>query len=531
VTEPGGASGVGPASRAGGRISERLRRSAASVSLTGRLVVGSVLISLLVAASFTLLLLAMAHLRSSTNQQARSKDVTAATLGLERVVNQLEVSLRTFVISDDERFLGSWRAARRNLSPALVALETAVADQPVQQSDVGKLATLIRDYVSEYGLPLIAIARVSPEVARAPVATREGVVRIDAVRNGLARLQASEDRLATLSSRAARSEAARAVEVGVGALVLTGGLLLAFGIFLNRGIAQPVRTAAAGASRVAAGDLSTRLPEVGAAEILDLSRSFNAMARSLEQSKRELETQNEQLRQSERLKSELVSIVSHELRTPLASIMGYASLLLKRDFRKADAERYLEVIHGQGSRLSSLVEDFLDVESVEAGRLELKNEPVDLKQVLNDEAELVAKETTRHRIEVVTRAESLPVRGDHDRLAQVYGNLLTNAIKYSPNGGLVEVVGTISNGSVRVEVHDEGIGIPAEHQPRIFTKFFRGEARDSGIAGSGLGLTMSREIIEAHGGRIGFTSNPGLGSVFWFELPLESSGMPAVNPS
>ena len=184
------------------------------------------------------------------------------------------------------------------------------------------------------------------------------------------------------------------------------------------------------------------------------------MARSLEQSKRELETQNEQLRQSERLKSELISIVSHELRTPLASIMGYASLLLKRDFRKADAERYLEVIHGQGSRLSSLVEDFLDVESVEAGRLELKNESVDLKQVLNDEAELVAKETTRHRIEVVTRADSLPVRGDHDRLAQVYGNLLTNAIKYSPNGGLVEVLGTISDGSVRVEVHDEGIGIP-----------------------------------------------------------------------
>jgi signal transduction histidine kinase len=494
--------------------------SYASLSLLSRLLAGSLLLSVLATSAFLVLLLAMAHLRSSTNEQARSKEVTAATLGLERVVNQLEVSLRTFVVSGDDRFLSSWRLARGNLAPAIGTLEQVVANQSGQRAAVQQLATAIRDYVEEYGLPLIAIARVSPSGARAPVATREGLNRINTIRHRLAQLQAHEDELATVSLASAKHEAARAIQIGIASLVVTGGLLLLFGIFLARGIARPVRTVAEGASRLAGGDFSIRLPEEGAAEIHELTRSFNAMARSLEQGKRELEAQNEQLRQSERLKSELVSIVSHELRTPLASIMGYTSLLLKRDFAKADAEHYLEIIHAQGSRLSSLVSEFLDVESVEAGRIELKDELLDLKQLLIEEAQLIAEETKNHQIQIAVAADSLPVRGDRDRLAQVYGNLLTNAVKYSPDGGLVEVVGEVEDHFVRIQVRDEGIGIPAEHQARIFTKFFRGEARVSGIAGTGLGLAVSREIVEAHGGRIGFTSEPGKGTAFWFELPL-----------
>ncbi len=353
------------------------------------------------------------------------------------------------------------------------------------------------------------------------MATREGFFRITSIRGRLDRLLTEEAALASADSAAAKRKASHAELIGIAALTAAAGLLLLFGIFVARRIAGPVRTVAMGATRVAHGDLSTRLPEQGAAEILALTSAFNVMASSLEQGQRTLEVQNEELRQSERLKSQLVSIVSHELRNPLTSILGYTSLLLARDFSPEQSRRYLEIIQEQGHRLTSLIDHFLDSHAVDAGRLEIDLRPFDLKPLLLAEAKLIADKSDKHRIEVVLAADALPVRGDRDRLAQVFANLLANAVKFSPDGGLVEVGAEITDDIVRVNVRDEGIGVPDEHQPQIFTKFFRGDARESGIAGTGLGLAVSREIIEAHGGQISFTSRPGAGSYFWVELPLD----------
>ena len=500
----------------------RLARWLISRSLLCRAVAGSVLLAFLVAGTFALMLIAVSDLRRSTNVQARSRHVTSATLRLEQVVNQLEASLRAFVISGNERFLSSWRQARGRLPAATGDLSTSLAGEAEEGRLAGQLSSLVRAYVADYGLPLITISRIDPAAARAPVATREGLFRVNSIRTRLDGLLSEEAALASTETASAKHESSQAVVIGISALSGAAGLLLLYGLFLARGIARPLRNVAVGASRVAGGDLTTRMPERGAAEILALGSAFNAMARSLEQGKRELEAQNEELRESERMKSQLVSIVSHELRNPLTSIVGYTSLLLNREFDAAKARHYLQIIQQQGDRLTSLIDHFLDSESVESGQIEIDLKPFDLKPLIVAEAKLIADKAAKHRVEVSILPDGLPVKGDRERLAQVFANLLANAVKYSPDGGLVEVGAEIEGDAVRVHVRDEGIGVPEEHQPRIFTKFFRGDARESGIAGTGLGLALAREIVEAHGGKINFTSTAGVGSYFWFELPLDA---------
>ena len=351
------------------------------------------------------------------------------------------------------------------------------------------------------------------------------------IRTRLERLLAGEAALASTDSATAKRRSTMAVrDRRRGPQRSQPCLLILFGLFVVRGIAAPVRSVAIGASHVAAGDLSTRMPERGAAEIRALTGAFNNMARSLEQGKRVLEVQNEELRQSERMKSQLVSIVSHELRNPLTSILGYTSLLLNREVDPARARHYLEIIQQQGNRLSSLIDHFLDSESVETGQVEIDLQPLDLRPLLVAEANLVSDKSHKHVVDVAVGPAALPVKGDRERLAQVIANLLGNAVKYSPGGGVVTVEGEIADGMARIHVRDDGIGVPDEHQSRIFTKFFRGSARESGIAGTGLGLAVSREIIEAHGGRISFTSAAGSGSHFWFELPLDVEALSAEPP-
>jgi signal transduction histidine kinase len=314
--------------------------------------------------------------------------------------------------------------------------------------------------------------------------------------------------------------------LGVGGLGLSAALVLVLGFYLAHSIGRPVRAAAAAATQLAAGRLSVRLTEKGPGEIGELTRAFNSMADSLEQSRRELEALNELLLEQSQLKSELVSIVSHELRTPLTSIIGFTNVLLTRPHDDAARSRYLGIVDEQARRLAGLIDDFLDLQRIEDGRLELRQELIDVVALLREQEQLFAVQSTRHTLKFELPADRpLPVRGDPDRLNQVLGNLISNAIKYSPDGGEVELAGEGVDDIVRVRVRDHGIGIPAEQQPSIFTKFFRGDASKHGIAGTGLGLALAREIVEAHGGRIGFSSAADRGSTFWIELPAASKPM------
>lgn len=217
---------------------------------------------------------------------------------------------------------------------------------------------------------------------------------------------------------------------------------------------------------------------------------------------------------------EVISTVSHELRSPLTSVKGYTSLLLNRWDRLGEEQKrmMLEQVHHDADRVTRLVTELLDISRLESGRLVLRRQMVDLLPLVNGVLEKVRMMESR-LVATVDFPEDFPhVYADPDKIEQVLTNLVENAAKYADPQSL-QVTGVLQNGQVTVAVSDAGEGIPVSDLPRVFTKFFRrAETRPTG---SGLGLWISRGLVEAHGGRLIVESEVGHGSVFRFSLPVD----------
>ena len=293
-------------------------------------------------------------------------------------------------------------------------------------------------------------------------------------------------------------------------LALSGLVALAFAVLvaalLARTITRPLRDLVGGVRRFAGGDYGTRVPLAGPSEVAEMGTAFNEMASEIQRS-----------RGSEQA---FLADISHELRTPLTSIQGFAQAIVEGEARGDAVSHVAEIIHREARRLVRMVEGLLQVARLESGAQSMAREDVVPARLL--ESAVAALEVQAKDAGVsfdIAGAETLPsLRGDPDKLAQLFLNVLDNAVKHSPRGTTVNVRGSRDDGAVVVRVRDAGSGLPQGAQTRLFQRFYRGEnaQRD----GAGLGLAIAQAIAQAHGGSIRASNVEGGGAEFAVRLPL-----------
>ena len=442
-------------------------------NLITRMGTASGVVAALVAAVFAVLVTAVRDQRASTDAAKQSQQVINAATEVRQDLIVLDLARRGGLES-----AADVRVARGELRLLLSRrLPDLVRGSPKQAERVRLLAAAPADAAA-------------PQIVGQIISTEEAT--------------------ANMRRDDADSKAKQAIALGIGGLVGSALLIALLTTYLTRYIVVPLRRTARAARQLARGDLSARVPEEGDAEPVELARSFNTMADSLQE--------------GERLKDEFFALVSHELRTPLTSIIGYLELVLDDDEELSEeARRFLEVVERNAKRLLRLVGDMLFVAQVEAGRLTLESSAVDLDRVAAESVEAARPAAERAGVALTLDAEPVrPILGDRDRLGQMLDNLISNALKFTPDGGTVNVTMTSAPEGASVEVSDTGMGIPDAEQQQLFERFFRASsATSNAVPGAGLGLTIVKTIVEAHGGTVRLTSTEGTGTTVHVDLPYD----------
>lgn len=231
----------------------------------------------------------------------------------------------------------------------------------------------------------------------------------------------------------------------------------------------------------------------------------------------------------DRMKSEFVSTVSHELRTPLASVLGFAELLLHRELKPERQRKYVATIHQEAQRLTTLINEFLDLQRMESGKQSYEMKSTSLTTLINEVIE-IQRVNVNHEIIWDNQAGEIMMKADKDKLRQVFTNLISNAIKYSPDGGTIQIHSLIREDRIVIQIEDEGLGIPQDAISKVFNKFYRVDNSDRReIGGTGLGLAIVQEIVVQHQGSIEVSSVLGEGSTFTITFPLFVPAEPVSN--
>ena len=297
-------------------------------------------------------------------------------------------------------------------------------------------------------------------------------------------------------------------------ILQAAGIALLLSIFLSwlmsRWVAAPLDRMAEVSRAVAAGDYDQRLQPGGPEEVRGLALTFNEMV--------------ERVQAGRKAQRDFVANVSHELKTPLTSIQGFAQAILDGTAQDQDSrQRAAQVVYDEAQRLHRLVEDLLELARLDARQIEFSRERVDVLALLSAVVERLSVKAAEAGVNVINKVGQLPALiGDGDRLAQVFTNIIDNAIKHTPEGGRVSMWGEYVEGWISIHIEDSGTGIPEDELSRIFERFYQlDKARPGGMdRGVGLGLAITREIVHGHQGRLVAQSEVGRGSRFTVQLPV-----------
>jgi len=322
--------------------------------------------------------------------------------------------------------------------------------------------------------------------------------------------------------------------------------LLVYALFQHI-LVKPLQHVSDVSQKIATGDYSQRIMISKGDEIGKMAENFNHMTEKIQYhvtllqkqmtdleeahkaveaetlAKVHLEKLNKELKKIDLIKDQFLAMISHELRTPLVSIIGYAEMILDCEVKEKDKDRFVNIIVDEASRLSELIDQILDFSAISDGKLNLNLSTVLLKSTITKSVEAVQGLTMDRGIKIETSLPDLEFVGDADRIIQVLINLLGNAIKFSPDGGIIQVSAKGVTDSFTLQIADEGPGIEEKDKERIFKRFQQAKNNKAAIKGTGLGLTITKGIIEAHHGKI-WVENSKEGAVFSFTLPYGKGG-------
>lgn len=332
--------------------------------------------------------------------------------------------------------------------------------------------------------------------------------------------------------RAAARQAAREVlGVAIRAALVAATVAAIIAYFLSSTIVDPLKKMSVAAHRIARGELNQHVSLNSRDELGDLARSINAMSAEISNLVGNLTAEKEKLQALMKERQNMISDISHDLRTPVTSIKGFVEAL--RDgvvTDETEKARTLDIIHDESERLTRLVNDLFYLARLESGEAGMDMDDLDLLRVVQDS---VTKMIPSAREKSVTldlaieagdsgkKPDRIPVKGSADRLTQAILNLLDNAVKYSPAGGLVKVTVSANASNALVSVLDQGPGISREDLPHVFDRLYRADkSRSKGKPGAGLGLSIAKVIVEKHKGSIWVESIVGQGSKFTISLPI-----------